>query len=160
WTLLVVLMLAVVPAGAAEGDKSAEGPVYELRIYTAAEGKLDALNERFRSHTARLFKRHGIENVGYWVAADAPKSETTLIYLLQHASREAADKSWQAFRNDPEWQKVAAESKARDGDLLAAKVDATYLVGTDYAPKLTSHAADQLPQPRVAGGAPGKLHTE
>src|SRR5690606_27483579 len=99
------------------------------------------------------------ENVGYWVAADAPKSETTLIYLLRHASREAADKSWQAFRNDPEWQKVAAESKARDGDLLAAKIDATYLVPTDYSPKITSPAPDKLYELRVYRAAPGKFES-
>ena len=52
--------------------------VYDLRTYTAAEGKLDALNARFRDHTVRLFKRHGIESLGYWVPTDAEKSKNQL----------------------------------------------------------------------------------
>jgi len=40
--------------------------VFELRTYTAAAGRLGALNARFRDHTLKLFARHGITNVGYW----------------------------------------------------------------------------------------------
>lgn len=132
-------------------------PVYQLRIYTAAEGKLDALNERFREHTMKLFEKHGMENVGYWVATDEPKSQTTLIYLLKHDSRAAADKSWAGFRNDPEWQQVAAESKARHGDLLQGKIDATYLVPTDYSGEITAPTKDKLYELRVYKAAEGKL---
>jgi hypothetical protein len=38
---------------------------YELRGYTAMPGKRDALAERFAKHTAALFARYGITNVGY-----------------------------------------------------------------------------------------------
>ena len=41
------------------------GDVFELRTYTTHEGKLDALNARFRDHTVGLFKKHGIESIGY-----------------------------------------------------------------------------------------------
>ena len=40
--------------------------VFELRIYTAPEGKLDNLRARFRDHTMRVFERHGMTNIGYW----------------------------------------------------------------------------------------------
>ena len=56
---------------AAEG---ADGAVYELRVYTAAEGKLPELLKRFREHTTKLFEGHGIKNVAYWTATDEPKS--------------------------------------------------------------------------------------
>jgi hypothetical protein len=41
--------------------------VYELRVYYAAEGKLDALHARFRDHTMKIFENHGMKNVGYFV---------------------------------------------------------------------------------------------
>ncbi|HVW00439.1 MAG TPA: NIPSNAP family protein [Planctomycetaceae bacterium] len=106
--------------------------VFELRIYTAAPGKLDALNARFRDHTLRLFEKHGMKNVVYLVPTEEPKSQNTLVYLLSHESRAAADKSWDAFRKDPEWQKVKEESE-RDGKLVD-KVESTYLSPTDYSP--------------------------
>src|SRR5262245_42228719 len=80
--------------------------VFEIRTYTAAEGKLDALNARFRNHTLALFEKHGMTSVGYFEPQDAPLKENTLIYILAHPSREAAARNWQAFRGDPEWQKV------------------------------------------------------
>ena len=106
--------------------------VFELRTYTAAPGKFDALNKRFRDHTVKLFTKHGMTHVGYWTPADAPLSENTLIYVLAHQSREAAKKSWDAFRNDPEWIKAREESQ-RDGT-LTTKVESVYLNPTDYSP--------------------------
>jgi hypothetical protein len=157
WTVLWVLLIVGLPCSATAADEATDGAVYELRIYTAAEGKLEALNERFREHTLKLFAKHGMENVGYWVATDEPKSETTLIYLLKHASREAADKSWAGFRGDPEWQKVAAASKAQHSDLLQGKIDATYMVPTDYSGEITAPAKDKLYELRVYKAADGKL---
>jgi hypothetical protein len=106
--------------------------VFELRTYTAAPGKLDALNKRFRDHTVKLFTKHGMTHVGYWTPADAPLSENTLIYVLAHQSRETAKKSWDAFRSDPEWIKARDESQ-KDGT-LTAKVDSVFLNPTDYSP--------------------------
>ena len=82
------------------------GRVFELRTYTAPDGKLPDLQARFRNHTMRIFEKHGIKNVGYWVPQDAPAKDNTLIYVISHESREAAKKSWAAFGADPEWQKV------------------------------------------------------
>src|SRR5262245_50298291 len=81
--------------------------VFELRTYTAPEGKLDALQARFRDHTRRIFDKHGMTSIGYWVPQDAPDSQNTLIYILAHKNREAAKASWAAFTADPEWQKVS-----------------------------------------------------
>lgn len=106
--------------------------VFELRTYTAAEGKHDALLTRFRDHTMRIFEKHGMHNVGYWIPQDAPESGNTLIYLLSHASRDAADASWQAFMEDPEWQAVAEESQ-RDGRLITG-LERVYLDPADFSP--------------------------
>lgn len=91
------------------GIMTAENRIFELRTYTAAEGKMDTLMKRFRDHTLKLFEKHGMTNIGYWVAKDTPN---TLIYVLAHKDRAAADKSWADFRNDPEWVKVRTASEA------------------------------------------------
>src|ERR1039458_2535553 len=65
------------------GFACAQNRVYELRTYTCNEGKLEALKARFRDHTIELFKRHGIESVGYWIPQDPEKSKTTLIYIIR-----------------------------------------------------------------------------
>jgi hypothetical protein len=109
----------------------AENRVYELRTYTCYEGKLEALKTRFRDHTIRIFKKHGMESIGYWVPEDPEKSKTTLIYIIAHSSREQATKNWNDFRNDPEWKKVAADSEANGKIVL--KVESVYMDPTDFS---------------------------
>jgi len=106
-----------------------EPMLYELRTYYTPEGKLDALNARFRNHTMTLFEKHGMKNIMYWTPMDKPN---TLIYVIAHKDKSAADASWKAFREDPEWQKVAEETQ-RDGKLVE-KVDSVYMTLTDYSP--------------------------
>jgi NIPSNAP protein len=108
------------------------GRVFELRTYTAPDGKLGELHARFRNHTMRIFKKHGIENIVYFAPQDAPLSQNTLIYLVAHPSREAAEKNWAEFQQDPEWQKVANESQVNGK--IVAKVDRIFLTPTDYSP--------------------------
>ena len=118
------------PAGRAEAQ--AAGRVFELRTYTAPDGKLGELHARFRNHTLRIFERLGMTNVVYLAPLDAPLKDNTLIYLLAHKDRDAAKASWDAFRKDPEWQKVAAESQANGP--LTTKVESVFLAPTDYSP--------------------------
>ena len=131
----VLSPLASAPArGEAQAMPSAPSPtaVYELRTYTTNEGKLPALQARFREHTMKIFERHGIHSIGYWIPQDAPRSSNTLIYIVAHASREAAARNWEAFVKDPEWQQVAAASEA-NGKLLA-NIDSVFMDATDYSP--------------------------
>jgi len=114
------------------GHAQSDRHVFEIRTYTAHEGKLAALNARFRDHTVRLFKKHGMTNVGYWVPQDAPASQNTLIYILSHRDRETAKKNWDAFRADPEWQKARTESEANGP--IVVKVDSVFVSATDYSP--------------------------
>ena len=107
--------------------------VFEMRTYTAAPGKFEALKSRFRDHTLRVFEKHGMTNIGYWIPADAPNSENTLIYILAHKSREAAKKSWADFRADPEWQKIAKETQ-KDGPLTARAPESVFLTPADFSP--------------------------
>ena len=106
--------------------------IFELRTYTAAPGKFEALKSRFRDHTMRLFEKHGMTNIGYWIPADPPTSENTLVYILAYPSRDAAKKSWADFRADPEWQKVFKASQA-DGSLTSKAPDSVFLVPADFS---------------------------
>lgn len=121
-------------SGYAVGRASQPAPtrVYELRTYTAVEGKLDAVNARFRDHTRRIFERHNMKNVGYWTPLEGPTAGNTLVYILEHASREEARKSWAAFRTDPAWLKAKAETEAAGP--IVAKVESVFLTPTDYSP--------------------------
>jgi NIPSNAP len=138
---LLAYSIAVFVVGLVAGDlwstraaasAQAAPRVFELRTYTAPDGKLPDLHRRFRDHTLRLFAKHGMTNVVYLSPQDAPLSSNTLIYLIAHQSREAAKKSWGAFASDPEWKKVASESQV-NGPILS-KVESVYLDPTDYSP--------------------------
>ncbi len=131
-TRTVLALAAAFAAGAAMTHLPAQDRhVYELRTYHTLPGRLDALLARFRDHTTKLFEKHGMRNVGYWVPADAPASENPLVYILEHDSREAAKKSWDDFRNDPEWKKVQAESEA--SGKIVEKIDSVYMTPTDFS---------------------------
>jgi hypothetical protein len=131
---LAVGFLAGALLGPRLGVVSAQSPakVFELRTYTAPEGKLADLHTRFREHTLRIFQKHGMTNVIYLAPTDSPLSQNTLVYLLAHESREAAKKSWAEFAADPEWKKVSAESQVNGP--IVAKVDSIFLQATDYSP--------------------------
>jgi hypothetical protein len=114
-------------------DAQAQGrKVFELRTYTSPEGKLNDLVARFRKDTTRIFEKHGMDNVGYWLPTDAPASSNTLIYILAHDSRDAATKSWAAFRDDPEWKAVAERTQANGP--IVSKVESVFLEATDFSP--------------------------
>jgi hypothetical protein len=109
----------------------AENRIFELRTYVSKEGKLDNVLARFRDHTTKLFEKHGMQNIGYWVAADAPASQTTLIYIVAHKSREAAKASWDAFRADPVWVKAKDASEANGA--IVDKVTSVFMNPTDFS---------------------------
>jgi hypothetical protein len=125
----------VAPVAEAEAspldELQAADRVYELRTYTAPEGKLDDLLTRFRDHTVRIFDRHGMTSVGYWLPQDTTLRQNTLVYLLVHPSRAAADQAWRDFGADPEWQRVSEESQ-RDGRIVS-QVVRMYLDPTDFS---------------------------
>ena len=106
--------------------------MFELRTYTAPEGKLPELQARFRNHTMKIFDRFGMKSVGYWVPQDAPAKDNTLIYIISHANRDAAKKSWADFQADPEWKKVSAESQV-NGRIVSGVVS-VFMDPADYSP--------------------------
>lgn len=116
----------------APGGKKVNQRVFEMRTYYAHPGKMKALHERFRNHTCKLFEKHGMVIVGFWSPTEPQEAEKKMVYILAYPDRKAADKAWDAFRNDPAWQKAKAESE-KDGPLVA-KVESVFLDPTDYSP--------------------------
>jgi len=153
-TPVVIVAAAVGLAAATAADKDSR--VYELRTYTAAPGKLDALNARFRDHTLKLFEKHGITNVAYWVPID--NKDNQLIYMLSHAGKEARDRSFQSFGKDPAWQAAVKETEANGR--LATKVESRLLSPTDYSPMIKSGhdvGGGRVFEMRTYTATPGKL---
>ncbi len=105
---------------------------YELRTYTAHEGKLEALHSRFRDHTMAIFERHGMTNIAYWVPQQNDANQ--LVYLLGYPSREARNEAWKGFRGDPAWQ-AAYKASTANGKLVK-KVDSVFLKTTDFSPQI------------------------
>ena len=132
-TLLAVLLFAAAAFTSSAAETNAVSPsiakdsrCFEMRTYFAMPGKLEDLNKRFRDHTCRLFQKHGIELIGFWIPQDKDKgADTKLIYILAHKSRDAAKKSYASFGADPEWKKVVGESEANGK--LVEKIESVFL---------------------------------
>jgi NIPSNAP protein len=136
-----MLLLAVFAGGIAAGhlfdgravvQAQSDKRVFELRTYTAPEGKLSDLHARFRNHTVALFQKHGITNVAYWVPQDAPQSQNTLVYMIAYPNRAEAKKRWAEFQADPDWKKALAESQVNGP--LQSKVESLFLDPLDFSP--------------------------
>jgi hypothetical protein len=129
---LVYAALAGTGARDAQGGKKVEHRIFELRTYYANPGKMEALHARFRDHTNKLFAGHGMTLIGYWNPIDPKQAEEKLIYILAFPSKEAADKSWHDFQNDPVWK--TARAKSEENGVLVAKVERVFMNPTDYSP--------------------------
>ncbi len=128
----IISLIIGLGAGIFFSTSAQDQKVFELRTYQATPGNLDNLHARFRDHTTRIFRKHGMEVVGYWSPTNEEERDDTLVYLLSHDNQDAADASWQAFIADPEWEAVAEESN-RNGQILGG-IERKYMVATDYSP--------------------------
>ena len=112
--------------------------VYELRTYHLNVGTQPKILDRFRTRETAIFKRCGMQPVAYWTALDGPAllpgGGGTLIYVLRHHSREAADASWAKFKADPEWVAFKAETE-KNGPFVATQ-EHTFMKLTDFSPQL------------------------
>ncbi|MFP6874881.1 MAG: NIPSNAP family protein [Verrucomicrobiales bacterium] len=119
-----------------------EGPVYELRIYAANEHRFAHLIKRFGEHTDRIFRKHALEPMGYWIPTEGPpKKRRRFIYILKHASRYAAYRNWNQFSNDREWQAVLDQPEFQG--LLAEKPTSIFMTANDYS----AIARDDIKEP-------------
>jgi NIPSNAP len=151
-SLLAILMLAAAFT-AVSAEK--ETRVFEMRTYFAPPGKLDELHARFRDHTTKLFTKHGITNIGYWVPIE--NTDNKLVYVLAYPSREARETSWKAFGADPDWQ--AARKASEENGKLVAKVEQRFMTATDFSPEVKTPLAggEHVFELRTYTTTPGNL---
>lgn len=157
--LLITGLLGLASTSMAQAEDTPA--VYELRIYTTNEGKLDALLARFRDHTCRLFEKHGMTNIGYWVPlAKEDGADNTLIYVLKHKSREAAKESFAHFGKDPEWQR-ARKASEEGGKILAKPPESVFMTPTEYSPPIQAEGgkSPRVFELRTYTTPPGKLQS-
>jgi len=153
-TAIGVSSMASSVVSAADAPQSAR--CFEMRTYFAAAGKLDALHARFRDHTTKLFIKHGMTNVGYWVPKD--NTENKLVYLLSYPDLAAREASWKAFQADPDW--TAARDASEVAGKLVEKVDSRFLTLTDFSPEMkeddgkTPHVFELRTYTATAGNLP------
>ncbi|GIX08256.1 MAG: NIPSNAP family protein [Candidatus Poribacteria bacterium] len=106
--------------------------IYEHRTYVIPPGRMGEILARFRDHTMRLFQRHGIEVVGFWVTDIGPRSYGELVYLCRFSDLNARQEAWERFRNDPEWIEVKQRTEANGP--IVERVEVKILVPTDFSP--------------------------
>jgi hypothetical protein len=124
-----VLVAMFLPASNVFTQAPAASRCFELRTYTVPEGKFDALHRRFQDHAIRLFKKHGIDVVGFWTPTDRPN---TLMYMLAHPTCDAAARHWKEFFDDPEW--ISARDASERNGTLVSKVEKVFMTPTPYSP--------------------------
>lgn len=150
FTLIVLLLCFSISLYAQENT------YFEMRTYHVNEGKMDDLIKRFENHTMSLFEKHGITNVAYFLPTEADAN--FLRFILSYPDQSERDKRWNAFANDPEWQKVAKESEA-DGKLVA-KVDQVFMeTAQDLNPEIIrdTNQGDRIFELRTYTLHPGKV---
>lgn len=147
-----VLLVLLNPASFAQ---QTDTRYFELRIYYCHPGKLNTLIERFTNHTTRIFEKHGMTNIGYWLPVN--NADSALYYVLAYPSKEARDASWKAFGADPEWKQVAAKSE-ENGKILT-KITSVFMTAAAISPiiKASRQGADRTFELRTYTCLPGKL---
>jgi hypothetical protein len=127
--------------------------LYEMRTYYAAEGKLENLLSRFRNHTTKLFEKHGMKNIGYWLPVD--NKENKLMYILAYPSKEARDLSWKNFKEDTEW--IAVKKKSELNGPIISKTENSFLNETDFSQHNFSNVGDRIFELRTYKTTPYNL---
>ncbi len=106
---------------------------FDLRIYSVLPGKLDAFRDRWRDHAVRIYERHGLHSIGWWVAekTDAQGNDRFIV-LLAGGSFDTIQKSISEFHKDVEWQGIEKETE-KDGKLRSG-VEAFKMKAADFSP--------------------------
>ena len=131
WKILAIggLTFGIISAGWALAEqRRPDARIFELRIYKTMPGKRDALAARFRDHTAAMFERAGMTNVGYWNAVTGDDTDDTFVYMLAYPSQQAREDMW---RDDFRELIVAVERD--ENRKLVDTIDARLIAPTSYS---------------------------
>lgn len=132
--------------------QQADNKYFELRIYYCHPGQRDALVDRFEKQTVRIFEKHGMENIGYWVPVSG--EQNMLYYILAFPSKDAREKSWAAFDDDAEWKAI----KAQSNETMVDSAVSVFMSQSDILPKITVlRQAERVFELRTYTCLPGRL---
>jgi hypothetical protein len=150
---LLVLLCAGLFQFTAKAKKT-DNRYFEMRIYYCHPGRLDALIQRFTNHTTKIFEKHGMTNVGYWIPTN--NTDNTLYYILAYPSKAARDSSWKHFSSDSEWRTVS--KKSEETGKIVAKVTSIFMNATDFSPKIKPSGGpiDRVFELRTYSQLPGR----
>jgi NIPSNAP len=127
------LPLTVDPTARFDLTRAATPRGFDLRVYYVLPGKLDAFRARWRDQAAPIYKRHGLDCLGWWVSDQKDAAgHDQFVCLLAGESLEAIQHSIAAFHQDPDWLRVEKETE-RDGKLRSG-VTAFKLKPADFSP--------------------------
>lgn len=134
FTVLVIFLYSILPFTARSEVVTTKKDMrlYELRVYYCEPGRLDALLDRFRNHSMRLFEKHGMKNIGYWVPID--NKENKLVYVLSYPDKESREASWKGFLEDSDWKK-AKEASELSGKIVS-RIENSFMHTTDFSMKV------------------------
>ncbi len=107
--------LEVPAATAAKRPRIFELRVYESHSERAHRAKMDMFT---RMGELEIFRRVGLTPVFFGRVLAGPRMPS-FAYMLVHDSMAAREKSWDAFRTDPEWKKLAATPGYADAEILS-----------------------------------------
>jgi len=151
---MFTVLLALLSTGNSLFERPADSRYFELRIYYCNPGKLEALQQRFQNHTTRLFEKHGMENIGYWVPVK--NDGNALYYILAYPDKHAQRKSWESFQADPEWKEVLANSEK--GGKIIDSIATIFMNPSDILPAINAAAGqDHVYELRTYSCLPERL---
>ena len=106
--------IQVPPATATKGPRLFELRTYESHNERAHRAKVKMFAEMGE---IEIFRRTGLAPV-FFARTLAGSRMPNLIYMLVHENMAGREKSWDAFRTDPEWRKLSATPGFRDPEIV------------------------------------------
>lgn len=100
---------------------AAKGPrLFELRTYESSGEKQHRAKVRMFDELGEveIFRKVGLTPVFFARTLVGPRMPN-LVYMLVHENLAAREKSWDAFRNSPDWKKLAATPGYSDAEIVS-----------------------------------------
>ena len=113
---------------------AAKGPrLFELRTYESTSEKAHRAKVRMFAEMGEIdiFKRVGLTPVFFGRTLSGPRMPN-LVYMLVHENMAGRERSWDAFRNDPEWKKLSSTAGYSDAEIVS-NITTVYLRPASYS---------------------------
>ena len=109
-----------------------DDPIYELRLYSVASGRLRDMESRAQKDLCTLFPRHGVRPLGTWSVVAGPTAPL-FVYLTPWRHMQQRTQSWAGFYGDPAWAEARTRTNA-GGELVERYEILLLRAVTDWEP--------------------------